>query len=234
MSITDTNAFVPVNSTQAIPSIIASTETAASCVREHDRNKTRAITPAEAAFILADAEGNPIYANLEAKKIVTYPEGPRNFRQAWAYIWRTIFSVPNKQKSSSGFTFRTESRFGKRKYVCLAIFLNTSKNRRAVGGSVAIVLERCDAASHSVGKVSARFRLTERERAVVELLMEGLTNKEIAARLRISPNTVRSFIRMVMGKLGVTTRSGIVGTVFRGIEANWSEAGLGVEPIHQV
>jgi DNA-binding CsgD family transcriptional regulator len=48
-------------------------------------------------------------------------------------------------------------------------------------------------------------------------LIQGLTNKEIAGRMNISPNTVRAFIRMVMGKLGVSTRSGIVGIVFRGI-----------------
>jgi DNA-binding CsgD family transcriptional regulator len=48
-------------------------------------------------------------------------------------------------------------------------------------------------------------------------LIQGLTNKEIAGRMNISPNTVRVFIRMVMGKLGVSTRSGIVGIVSRGI-----------------
>ena len=65
--------------------------------------------------------------------------------------------------------------------------------------------------------MSESFRLTEREREVVELLIQGLTNKEIAGRMNISPNTVRAFIRMVMGKLGVSTRSGIVGILFRGI-----------------
>src|ERR1700739_4262611 len=41
--------------------------------------------------------------------------------------------------------------------------------------------------------------------------------RESAGRMNISPNTVMAFIRMVMGKLGVSTRSGIVGIVFRGI-----------------
>jgi DNA-binding CsgD family transcriptional regulator len=38
-----------------------------------------------------------------------------------------------------------------------------------------------------------------------------LTSKEIATRLEISPNTVKAFVRLVMVKMGVTTRSGIVG-----------------------
>jgi len=82
---------------------------------------------------------------------------------------------------------------------------------------VAVVLERSGAASRAAAEVSESFRLTDREREVVELLIQGLTNKEIAGRMDISPNTVRAFISMVMGKLGVSTRSGIVGIVFRGM-----------------
>ena len=52
---------------------------------------------------------------------------------------------------------------------------------------------------------------------MVEFSIQGLTNKEIASRMSISANTVRAFIRMIMVKLGVSTRSGIVGVVFRAI-----------------
>ena len=82
---------------------------------------------------------------------------------------------------------------------------------------MAVVLERNGVASWRAADVSESFHLTEREREVVELLIQGLTNKEIAGRMNISPNTVRAFIRMVMGKFGVSTRSGIVGIVFRSI-----------------
>jgi DNA-binding CsgD family transcriptional regulator len=68
-----------------------------------------------------------------------------------------------------------------------------------------------------VAEVYERFRLTQRERAVVELLIQGLTNKEIAGRINISPNTVRAFVRMVMIKFGVSTRAGIVGIMLRGV-----------------
>jgi DNA-binding CsgD family transcriptional regulator len=44
-------------------------------------------------------------------------------------------------------------------------------------------------------------------------LLQGLTSKEIAARMSISPNTVKAFLRLVMVKMGVSTRSGIVGRV---------------------
>ena len=50
---------------------------------------------------------------------------------------------------------------------------------------------------------------------MVELLIQGMTTKEIAGSLNLSPNTVKSFLRLVMTKMGVTTRSGIVGKVLR-------------------
>ena len=37
-----------------------------------------------------------------------------------------------------------------------------------------------------------------------------MVTKEIAAHMGISVNTVKAFIRLLMGKMGVTTRSGIV------------------------
>jgi len=47
----------------------------------------------------------------------------------------------------------------------------------------------------------------------VQFLREGFTSKEIAQRMNISPNTVKAFIRLVMVKMGASTRSGIVGMI---------------------
>jgi DNA-binding NarL/FixJ family response regulator len=49
--------------------------------------------------------------------------------------------------------------------------------------------------------------LTAREREVVELLAQGMTNKEIAAELFISTNTVKRHLKSIFGKLNVHTRS---------------------------
>ena len=62
-----------------------------------------------------------------------------------------------------------------------------------------------------MSQVAARFRLTPREQETLELLAIGLTNKEIADRMKISANTVKSFLKLLMIKMGVSTRSGIVG-----------------------
>jgi DNA-binding NarL/FixJ family response regulator len=49
--------------------------------------------------------------------------------------------------------------------------------------------------------------LTEREIAVLRLVAAGLTTKEIAARLALSPRTVQAHLYRIFGKLDVTTRS---------------------------
>jgi DNA-binding NarL/FixJ family response regulator len=50
-------------------------------------------------------------------------------------------------------------------------------------------------------------RLTPREREVLDLLGEGLTNAEISDRLFVEVSTVRSHVHSILDKLGVPTRS---------------------------
>ncbi|WP_213939159.1 helix-turn-helix transcriptional regulator [Pseudomonas sp. dw_612] len=49
--------------------------------------------------------------------------------------------------------------------------------------------------------------LTARERDVLGLICEGLADKEIAARLKLAPNTVRNHVSTVYSKLNVHSRS---------------------------
>jgi NarL family two-component system response regulator YdfI len=50
-------------------------------------------------------------------------------------------------------------------------------------------------------------RLTPREIEVLQLLSEGLGNKEIAGRLNISEHTAKFHVASIMGKLGATSRT---------------------------
>ena len=53
-------------------------------------------------------------------------------------------------------------------------------------------------------------RLTTREREIVDLLGEGLSNKEIAARLHIAIHTVKSHVHNVLEKLALHSRLEVV------------------------
>jgi DNA-binding NarL/FixJ family response regulator len=57
--------------------------------------------------------------------------------------------------------------------------------------------------------------LTEREREVVALVAEGLSNQEIAERLVISPATARTHVHRAMGKLYAHDRAQLVVVAFQ-------------------
>ncbi len=81
--------------------------------------------------------------------------------------------------------------------------------------SFAVILERHITGESALVFLARQFDLTARECETVALLLEGLTSKEIATRMKISPNTVKAFLRLVMLKMDVSTRSGIVGKAVR-------------------
>ena len=57
--------------------------------------------------------------------------------------------------------------------------------------------------------------LTNREREILALLADGLGNKQIAARLGISTNTVKTHLELLFEKLGVSSRAEAVATGVR-------------------
>jgi NarL family two-component system response regulator LiaR len=57
--------------------------------------------------------------------------------------------------------------------------------------------------------------LTEREREVLALMVEGLNNTQIAGRLTVSPSTIKSHVSNVLSKLGVVSRTEAVSLALR-------------------
>ena len=65
------------------------------------------------------------------------------------------------------------------------------------------------------GDSSEGAPLSNREREILALLADGLINKQIAARLGISTNTVKTHLELLFDKLGVATRAEAVATGVR-------------------
>lgn len=56
------------------------------------------------------------------------------------------------------------------------------------------------------GKLSSVVRMTKREREIIALIADGLSNKEIALHLNIATHTVKSHVHNIMEKLALHTR----------------------------
>ncbi len=75
-----------------------------------------------------------------------------------------------------------------------------------------------EAVLRGADEVGEATDLTPRERKVVGLIGEGMSNKAIAKSLEISPNTVKSHVRNVMDKLALHSRLQIAAYLHKGAE----------------
>lgn len=72
-----------------------------------------------------------------------------------------------------------------------------------------------DAVARGRPEVLESVRMTPREREVVNLIAEGLSNKEIASQLHIATHTVKSHVRNIMEKLTLHTRLQIAAYAYK-------------------
>jgi len=158
-------------------------------------------------LILVDRAGECMYINSTAEQVLCYPKPLTSDSEIIDTVREQIRSrvLPLCSKCATG-TFVS----GRRTYIYRTLVLEVSANGRE-GPTTAVVVERTSRRNENLRRLSEQYKFTPREREVLILLTEGLTSKEIAQRMNISAHTVKGFVRLIMLKVGVTTRSGIVG-----------------------
>ncbi len=67
--------------------------------------------------------------------------------------------------------------------------------------------------------------LTERQRLVLRAILDGLSNKEIAARLEVSETAIKASIQELFAKAGVRTRSQLVRAALERYPTTWLQDG---------
>jgi DNA-binding CsgD family transcriptional regulator len=77
----------------------------------------------------------------------------------------------------------------------------------AIEAALAIRVETATSATSTARGQSAPHGLTEREREVLRLVVEGLSDKEIGAVMRISPQTATKHVSNLLRKLDVSSRT---------------------------
>jgi len=82
--------------------------------------------------------------------------------------------------------------------------------RVAVGQSLldpAVTTRVLDRLRHADDAPSELAQLTEREREILELIAEGLTNRQIGERLYLAEKTVKNYVSSLLAKLGLERRT---------------------------
>lgn len=185
-------------------------------LEEYSSNTTvRSLVVGTLGFLVTTPAFKILSANQEAVTILTYP-GRRTLlnlserfeKRLRRNLLRALSSNSGGNQSPSTIQFKS----GRRTYFCRAFVLDGRRSAPKVA-SVLVVLERGAYGVCTLSEISHEFHLTQREQEMVTLLIRGLGNKEIAERLGISVNTVKTFLRLVMIKMGVGSRSRIVSTV---------------------
>ena len=164
-------------------------------------------------LVLADLSLKPIYACNGATSILHYPALPGALARQTT-VQQRIRSILQTDRFIAEWPPR-DFLSGRRRYACRS-FLVESFDDGTRPPVVALMLERRPRDPLVLSDVGRRFHLSLREMETVQHLIHGLTTKEAAQCMNISPNTVKQFVRFIMSKMGVTTRSGIIGKLVGG------------------
>ncbi|CAN5572774.1 response regulator transcription factor [soil metagenome] len=86
--------------------------------------------------------------------------------------------------------------------------LNIHRGEPTIAPQMAVrMLQELSAAPANLDRTATVSKLTGRERQVLAQLSDGLTNREIAARLHVSESTVKTHVRHVLEKLHLRNRT---------------------------
>ncbi len=178
------------------------------------RGKNYLEAPSTPGFLVLDAADRPIYFNSEAVRVLTYPLRTKDVEDLGKFLSQAVQSMRMDSTSPIQSVLTADFRSGRRRYLCrlFPLVQSSGKPSRGIAG---VLIERYVSKSVDVSAAAQQFHLTHREQQTVTFLMDGLTSKEIASRMNVSPNTVKSFFRFIMTKMAVSTRSGIVGKLAR-------------------
>jgi two-component system, NarL family, response regulator LiaR len=88
--------------------------------------------------------------------------------------------------------------------------------RRAVAGQPSLSPEAAQILIQRVNEpTKPGHDMTERERAILRLMIDGLSNSDIAERLIVSQSTVKFHVSNILSKLGVTSRTEAVSVALK-------------------
>jgi DNA-binding CsgD family transcriptional regulator len=187
---------------------------------EMRRGKTRKTVPAKGTtcptsagdgIVLLDLlDGNfrPIASNKGAEAILHDIGGEGGGADGSAGLSSTLLNLLNAQSELDGAVMYLNVQG--HEYNCRT-FVAKPQGDGIAQPVLALYIKQETSVANAVFQIGAEYRLTDREQEALIGVAMGLSSKELALRMNISPNTVKAFLRLIMIKMGATTRAGIVG-----------------------
>jgi len=164
------------------------------------------ITTNPPGLLLLDRKHRPIFYNAEAARILSSSINGGREQLGNGSVAAAVRAMMVHRKDA---THTTEGGTEIVSWQTFAVFEKTGKRSPGMTG-ILIEMNHAEQKRPDVPTIAREFRLTDREEETVSHLTLGLTSKEIAVRMKVSPNTVKAFLRSIMNKMAVSTRSGIL------------------------
>jgi DNA-binding CsgD family transcriptional regulator len=109
----------------------------------------------------------------------------------------------------------------------LAIYASRTREGNSQSAHTAVIIEEAKPSEIAPLIVHA-YGLSPREARVTRLILQGLSTKEIAAEIHLSPYTVQDHLKVIFEKTGVRSRRELVAKIFA--QHHWPRFGLGEHP----
>ncbi len=161
-------------------------------------------------IVILDGSFTPVALDAGAEAILEYLDAGRDGGASARGLPPVILQLLDGRSAPEPDGLHMHVSAGGHEYTCRAFAM---KPRSGGQPMLALYLRREVSVSDALDHVAAEYRLTDREREALIGISMGLTSKELAVRMNISPNTVKAFLRLIMIKMGTSTRAGIVAKV---------------------
>ena len=187
-------------------------------------------SPHHPAFIFyypqAKKNGGQIFYNEEAWRILSLkgslpaknrvsPSDLGSLCSKWKVLLdRSIRGNGSGQTADPGPVFIETIQSYRRRYTVKGVILSGGEPDEAKQERPYLFLmDRVDQEGLHLSQVLRQLNLNRREQEIARLLVRGLGNKEIAYALGLSLNTIKGYMKLLMGKLAVRSRVEIVSTL---------------------
>jgi DNA-binding CsgD family transcriptional regulator len=176
----------------------------------------RAVTKvfqAETGIVLVDTKGRVVECDRGGSAILNGPGSGSGESSAMlpAEILGVLPELLDDQPADAP-ARRMRMRRGDNEYILRAYQVTVQDDPQAAP-LIAILLERDPQTSADISEAVIKYGLTNREQQVLRGILTGLSTEQMVKEMNIAPNTLKAFLRLIMIKMRVKSRAGIVAEI---------------------